>query len=75
MASPPESIRILHVDDEPDYPDMAATFVEREADRFDIQTATGGVVRDHWRLVHARRNSAPVTPGMKLRDRGAACER
>jgi PAS domain S-box-containing protein len=34
------SVRVLHVDDEPDFADMAATFVEREDDRFDIETAT-----------------------------------
>jgi len=40
MASSNESIRVLHVDDEPDFADMAATFVERGDDRFDIETAT-----------------------------------
>lgn len=33
-------IHVLHVDDEPDFADMAATFVEREDDGFDIKTAT-----------------------------------
>ena len=33
-------IRILHVDDDPDFAEMATTFVEREDDRFDIETAT-----------------------------------
>ena len=36
-----ESVRILHVDDEPDFAEMAATFVEREDDRFDVEVATG----------------------------------
>lgn len=40
MAPLNESIRVLHVDDEPDFAELAATFVEREDDRFDIQTAT-----------------------------------
>lgn len=34
-----DSIHILHVDDEPEFTEMAATFVEREDDRFDIETA------------------------------------
>ncbi|WP_367175348.1 PAS domain S-box protein [Haloarcula rubripromontorii] len=33
-------IRILHVDDEPGFADMTATFLEREDDRIDVQTAT-----------------------------------
>ncbi|MFT4882667.1 MAG: PAS domain S-box-containing protein [Natronomonas sp.] len=40
MTPSSESIRVLHVDDEPDFADTSATFVEREDDRFDIQTAT-----------------------------------
>jgi PAS domain S-box-containing protein len=40
MEPPNDSVRILHVDDEPDFADMTATFVEREDDRFDIETAT-----------------------------------
>jgi PAS domain S-box-containing protein len=35
------SIHVLHVDDEPDFADMAATFLEREDDRFDVDIATG----------------------------------
>ena len=35
-----DSIHVLHVDDEPDFADMAATFVEREDDRFDVEIAT-----------------------------------
>jgi PAS domain S-box-containing protein len=37
---PSEPIRVLHVDDESDFADMAATFLEREDDKFDIETAT-----------------------------------
>ena len=35
-----DSIRILHVDDEPDFADMAATFLESADERFTVQTAT-----------------------------------
>lgn len=35
-----ESIYVLHVDDNPDFADLAATFLEREADRITVQTAT-----------------------------------
>ena len=35
-----EEVRVLHVDDEPDFADMTATFLERENDRFEIETAT-----------------------------------
>ena len=48
MSATPDMIRILHVDDEPGFADMAATFLEREDDRFEVETATGtdeGVVR------------------------------
>jgi PAS domain S-box-containing protein len=40
MATPNNQIRVLHVDDEPDFADMAATFLERENGRFDVETAT-----------------------------------
>jgi PAS domain S-box-containing protein len=33
-------IRILHVDDEPDFAEMVATFVEREDERSEIETVT-----------------------------------
>jgi PAS domain S-box-containing protein len=36
----PRSIRILHVDDEPNFADMAATFLENENERFTVTTAT-----------------------------------
>jgi PAS domain S-box-containing protein len=40
MASEsPDSINILHVDDEPDFADMAGTFLEREDDRLNVETA------------------------------------
>jgi len=35
-----DSIVVLHVDDEPDFVDMAATFLEREDDRLVVETAT-----------------------------------
>jgi PAS domain S-box-containing protein len=33
-------ITVLHVDDDPDFVDLAATFLEAEDDRFDVETAT-----------------------------------
>jgi PAS domain S-box-containing protein len=33
-----ENIHILHVDDEPDFADLTATFLERESDRFAVET-------------------------------------
>ncbi|PSP70248.1 hypothetical protein BRC80_09360 [Halobacteriales archaeon QH_9_66_26] len=33
-------IRVLHVDDDPSVLDLAATFLEREGDRLDVETAT-----------------------------------
>ncbi len=35
-----QQIRILHVDDEPDFVDLTGTFLQREDDRFAIETAT-----------------------------------
>ena len=35
-----ELVRVLHVDDEPDFADLAATFLERERDEFEVTTAT-----------------------------------
>jgi len=35
-----EAIEVLHVDDEPDFADLAATFLEREDDQFTVETAT-----------------------------------
>jgi PAS domain S-box-containing protein len=34
------SIRVLHVDDEPSFAEMVSAFLEREDDRFDVETAT-----------------------------------
>lgn len=39
--SVPGVVRILHVDDQPDFADMAATFLERIDERFEVETATG----------------------------------
>jgi len=36
----PDQIRVLHVDDEPDLADLTATFLERENERFTVETAT-----------------------------------
>jgi len=40
MSSTPDTIRILHVDDEPGFADMTSSFLKREDDRFAVQTAT-----------------------------------
>jgi PAS domain S-box-containing protein len=34
------SVRVLHIDDEPSFADMVATFLEREHDQMSVQTAT-----------------------------------
>jgi PAS domain S-box-containing protein len=39
MLDPVDSIRVLHVDDDPDFAEVAATFLEREDDRLDVRTA------------------------------------
>jgi len=36
-----EPIRVLHVDDDPEFLDLAATFLEREDERFRVETAEG----------------------------------
>jgi len=41
MNEVPDRIRVLHVDDEPDFADLTAAFLEREDDRFEVETATG----------------------------------
>jgi PAS domain S-box-containing protein len=41
MEAPDTSIHVLHVDDDPQFADMVATFLAREDDRFDVDTATG----------------------------------
>ena len=38
--SSPHQIRILHVDDDPSITDLTGTFLEREDDRFAVETAT-----------------------------------
>ncbi|MEF8892823.1 PAS domain S-box protein, partial [Halodesulfurarchaeum sp.] len=40
MKGTTDRIHVLHVDDEPDFADMAAEFLEREDDRIFVQTAT-----------------------------------
>ena len=40
MRTVPDAIHVLHVDDEPDFADMAASFLEREDERLSIRTAT-----------------------------------
>jgi PAS domain S-box-containing protein len=40
MTDTAETIRILHVDDEPGFADMALSFLEREDGRLDVQIAT-----------------------------------
>ena len=40
MGNRHRALRVLHVDDEPDFAEMAATFLEREDDRFNVETAT-----------------------------------
>ncbi|MEF8894352.1 hybrid sensor histidine kinase/response regulator [Halodesulfurarchaeum sp.] len=39
MNTKPDTIRVLHVEDDPDLADLASTFLAREDDRFDIETA------------------------------------
>jgi DNA-binding NarL/FixJ family response regulator len=39
-ATDHEVIRVLHVDDEPDFADLTATFLEREREEFEVVTAT-----------------------------------
>ena len=36
----PDTVRILHVDDELSFADLAATFLQREDDRFRVETET-----------------------------------
>ncbi|MDY6817178.1 MAG: PAS domain S-box protein [Halobacteriales archaeon] len=36
-----EEVRVLHVDDDPDFLELARTFLKREDDRFTIETTTG----------------------------------
>lgn len=36
LESAPDTIRVMHVDDEPELTDLTATYLERESDRFDV---------------------------------------
>jgi len=40
MGGTPEPIRVLHVDDEPDVSELTAEFIERDDERFRVDTAT-----------------------------------
>ncbi|MFC6794982.1 PAS domain S-box protein [Halobaculum halobium] len=40
MADTHDAIRVLHVDDEPEFSELVATFLEREHDRIDVRGAT-----------------------------------
>jgi PAS domain S-box-containing protein len=40
MGDAVEGIRVLHVDDDPGFVETAATFLEREDERFDVETTT-----------------------------------
>lgn len=40
MSATGEGITVLHVDDDPEFVDLAATFLEREDDAFTVRTAT-----------------------------------
>jgi PAS domain S-box-containing protein len=40
QRKPRQTIRILHVDDDPDFADLTQTFLERESDRFVVETAS-----------------------------------
>jgi signal transduction histidine kinase len=53
MRTRTDPIRVLHVDDEPDFADVAATHLEREDDRLTVETATDtseGLERQNDRL-------------------------
>lgn len=40
MSETAEEIRVLHVDDEPDFADLSATYLQREDDQITVRTAT-----------------------------------
>ncbi|MXR40180.1 PAS domain S-box protein [Halobaculum sp. WSA2] len=40
MADTPDPIRVLHVDDEPEFTELVSTFLEREHDRIEVRGAT-----------------------------------
>jgi len=39
MAGTRDVVRVLHVDDDPDFADLTATFLERHGERFEVETA------------------------------------
>jgi len=43
MSATTDEIRVLHVDDDPDFADLAATFLQRQDERFDVETATSAI--------------------------------
>jgi PAS domain S-box-containing protein len=43
MSATTDEIHILHVDDEPAFADLAATFLQRQDERFDVETATSAI--------------------------------
>ena len=48
MSATGEAIHVLHVDDDPDFADVAATFLEREDEAFVVETATSATAAlDH----------------------------
>jgi len=40
MSTSPDTVCVLHVDDEPDFADLTATFLEREKEWFTVETET-----------------------------------
>jgi len=40
MIEATDNIHVLHVDDEPDFAEMTASFLENEDNRFSVETAT-----------------------------------
>jgi len=45
-------IQVIHVDDEPDFAEMAAEFIRRQDDRFDVETATSASEALDWLREH-----------------------
>ncbi len=43
-----ESINVLHVDDDPGFTEVAATFLEREDERFEVETVPGADEGLEW---------------------------
>lgn len=48
MHAPAGSISVLHVEDDPDLRDLAATFLEREEERLHVETVPATAT---WRSV------------------------